>query len=73
MRWLIEVSDIPSADYLPSNPFAFLPPQLYLNLIQNQASPYHISLKMQTAKIRHQKVTAGVEIQDSESYASVIH
>lgn len=74
VRWLTETSDIPSAGYFLSNPFAFFPLQLYLNQILNQTSPYfHINFKVQTAKIRQQKVTSEAEIHDSESYAFMIH
>lgn len=52
----------------------FQPPQLYLKQILNEASPYLcVSLKIQTVSIRHQRVTAGAESQDSESYAFVIY
>lgn len=73
VRWLTETRDVPFANYF-SNPFAFYPSQLYLNQILNQASPYlHISLNTQTVNISLQKVTAGTEHQDPESYAFVIH
>ena len=84
-RKLIKVSTLPRESLVlwkmvdrdqVTFPLAFQPlalAQLYLKQILSQARPYLcICLKLQTSRIRHQKITAGAESQDCETYAFVI-